>query len=72
MATYRTNFFMPNRWALSLRVNPRVLMTAEELEVKVLTYHAIAFEVPGNSLSPVAGGGCTLWLINAFSGVLVG
>ncbi|CAN0510114.1 unnamed protein product, partial [Laminaria digitata] len=33
MATYRTNFFMPNRWALSLRVDPRVLMTSEELEV---------------------------------------
>lgn len=34
MATYRTNFYMPNRWALSLRVDPRVLMTSEELEVR--------------------------------------
>ena len=34
MATYRTNFFMPNRWAISLRVDPRVLMTSEELQVR--------------------------------------
>lgn len=34
MATYRTNFFMPNRWALSLRVDPRLLMTEDELKVK--------------------------------------
>lgn len=33
MATYRTNFFMPNRWGLSLRVDPRLLMTDEELKV---------------------------------------
>lgn len=33
LATYRTNFFMPNRWGLSLRVDPRVLMTPEELQV---------------------------------------
>lgn len=33
MATYRTNFFMPNRWALSLRVDPRLLMTEDELKV---------------------------------------
>ncbi|CAN0106830.1 unnamed protein product, partial [Ectocarpus sp. 12 AP-2014] len=32
MATYRTNFFMPNRWALSLRVDPRLLMTEDELK----------------------------------------
>lgn len=33
MATYRTNFFMPNRWGLSLRVDPRLLMTDDELKV---------------------------------------
>lgn len=33
MATYRTNFFMPNRWGLSLRVDPRLLMTEDELKV---------------------------------------
>eukprot|EP00903_Cladosiphon_okamuranus_P014976 g13861.t1 len=32
MATYRTNFFMPNRWGLSLRVDPRLLMTEDELK----------------------------------------
>ncbi|CAM9860894.1 unnamed protein product [Ascophyllum nodosum] len=32
LATYRANFFMPNRWALSLRIDPRVLMTPGELE----------------------------------------
>lgn len=35
MATYRTNFFMPNRWGLSLRVDPRLLMTEDELKVSV-------------------------------------
>lgn len=34
MATYRTNFFMPNRWGLSLRVDPRLLMTEDELKVR--------------------------------------
>lgn len=34
MATYRTNFFMPNRWGLSLRVDPRLLMTEDELKVQ--------------------------------------
>ncbi|CAM9314944.1 unnamed protein product [Discosporangium mesarthrocarpum] len=34
LATYRTNLYMPNRWALSLRVDPRLLMPAETLEVR--------------------------------------
>lgn len=33
LGTYRTNFFMPNRWGLSLRVDPRLLMTDDELKV---------------------------------------
>lgn len=39
-ATLRTNFYMPDRYALSLRVDPRVLMTAEEQRTKEIPFGA--------------------------------